>query len=142
MPQGRWFLTASVVDGQIYVFHGTDVFAYDPKTDTWTTKASHFSPYSWGLMSAAVDGTIYVLGGFSENWSEGYDFTLAYDPARDEFTKRRPMLRKRGVAACAAIGAKVYLAGGASKEPLQNPDSILYRGLDVFDPQGNLTPEQ
>jgi predicted amidohydrolase/N-acetylneuraminic acid mutarotase len=142
MPQGRWFLTASVVDGQIYVFHGTDVFVYDPKTDTWTTKASHFSPYSWGLMSAEVDGTIYLFGGFTADWSGGYDFTLAYDPVRDEFTQRRPMLRTRGVAACVAIDGKIYLAAGVSKEPVVNPDSVLYRELDVFDPEVEFTPEQ
>ena len=81
MPQGRYFVTASVVNGLIYVFQGTDVFAYDPKTDSWTTKTNHFSPYSWGLMSAEVEGTIYLFGGFTQDWSDGNNFTLAYDPA-------------------------------------------------------------
>lgn len=104
--------------------------------------ASQFSPFSCGLMSAAVGGTIYVFGGFTADWTDGFNFTWAYDPARDEFTKCLPRLRKRGVAACGVIGGKIYLAGGSSKEPVFNPDSVLYRELDVFDPQTELTSEQ
>ena len=141
MPQARWFVTASVANGRIYVFHGTDVFAYDPKTDSWTTNAHHFSPYSWGLMSAEVEGTIYLFGGFTQDWSGGYDFTLAYDPTQDQFTARRTMPRKRGTAACGVIGGKIYLAAGVTKEPLRNPDAIFYKILDVFDPQGGVTPQ-
>lgn len=141
MPQARWFVTATVVNGLIYVFHGTDVFAYDPSTDNWTTKTHHFSPFSWGLMSAEVEGIIYLFGGFTQDWSDGHDFTLAYDPARDQFTARRKMPRKRATAACGAIGGRIYLAGGASEEPLVNPDAIYYQELDVFDPEGGVMPQ-
>lgn len=141
MPQARGFVTASVVNGIIYVFHGTDVFVYNPNTDQWTTKASHFSPYSWGLMSAEVDGIIYLFGGMSQDWSDGNDFTLAYDPARDHFTARRRMPHKRITSACGVIAGKIYLAGGASKEPIVNPDPVFYTSLDVFDPQGGVLPQ-
>ena len=141
LPKGLVFLTASVVNGLIYVFMGTETFAYDPQTDHWTTKTNHFSPYSWGLMSAQVDGIIYVFGGFTPDWKDGNDFMLAYDSAQDQFTARRRMLRKRGVAACGVIGGMVYLAGGVSKEPAVNPDAIYYTALDVFDPQGGVTPQ-
>ncbi len=140
MPQARWFVTASVVNGIIYVFHGTDVFAYDPKTDNWTTKTHHFSPYSWGLMSAEVDGIIYLFGGFTQDWSDGHDFTLAYDPSKG-FTARRRMPRKRATAACGVIRGKIYLTAGASKEPIVNPDAVYYTALDVFDPQGGVMPQ-
>ncbi len=136
MPQARWFPAASVVNGIIYVFQGIDVFAYNPKTDTWTTKPSHFSPYSWGLMSAAVDGTIYLFGGFTQDWRDGNDFTLAYDPVNDQFTPRTRMPRTRAAGACGVIAGRVYLSGGASKEPLVNPGAIFYTSLDVFDPRG------
>ena len=140
MPQARWFPTASVVNGLIYVFHGTDVFAYDPKTDSWTTKTNHFSPYSWGLMSAEVEGTIYLLGGFTQDWSDGNDFALAYDPSLGQFSALRKMPRKRATAACGAIGGKIYLAAGASKEPLVNTNAVFYKILDVFDPH-RVTPK-
>jgi predicted amidohydrolase/N-acetylneuraminic acid mutarotase len=132
MPKARWFVTASVVNGIIYVFSETDVFAYNPRADQWTTKTSHFSPYSWGLMSAAVDGIIYVFGGFSQDWKDGHDFTWAYDPARDEFTPGRKMPRKRAVAACGAIAGKIYITGGVSKEPIVNPNAVFYHELDIL----------
>lgn len=138
MPQARGFLTASVANGLIYVFHGSNTFVYDPKTNQWTTKTIYFSPYRWGLMSAEVDGIIYLFGGFTQDWSDGYDFTLAYDPAQDQFTARRKMLRKRGTGGCGVIGGKVYLAAGVSKEPIVNPDVVYYTALDVFDPQGGV----
>jgi hypothetical protein len=137
-PYAAGFLTASVAtNGQIYVFGYTVTCAYDPKTDSWTTR-SHFSPYSWGLMSAEVDGLIYLFGGFTQDWKDGHDFTLAYDPAQDQFSARRKMLRKRGTAGCGVIGGKVYLAAGVSKEPVVNPDVVYYAALDVFDPQGGV----
>jgi len=140
LPKPLWFLTASVADGLIYAFMGTETFAYDPKTDRWTAKA-RFSPWSMGLMSATVDGIIYVFGGMTENMAGSYDFVQAYDPAQDRFTARRKMPRTRLTAACGVIGGKVYLAGGVSKEPIVNPNAIFYKTLDVFDPQGGVTPQ-
>lgn len=141
MPQRLWFPTASVVNGIIYVFHGTNVFLYDPKTDHWTTQAGHFSPYSWGLMSAEVDGVIYLFGGFTQDWTGGFDSTFAYDPAHDQFTTRRKLLRPRATGSCGVIDRRIYLAAGVSKEPVVNPDAVFYRSLEVFDPQGGVTPQ-
>ncbi len=141
MPQPRWFLTASVANGIIYVFHGTDVFAYDPKANSWTTKTNHLPLYSWGLMSAEANGTIYVFGGTTEDWNDGIDLTLAYDPAGDKFTACRRMPRKRITSACGVIGGKVYLSGGVSKEPAQNPDAVFYTTMDIFDLHGGVMPQ-
>ncbi len=58
---------------------GTDTFAYDPQTDHWTAKAQ-YSPWSYGLMSATVDGIIYLFGGMTQDLTGSYDFALAYDP--------------------------------------------------------------
>ena len=140
LPQPVRMFTASVVNGQIYAFRGTSTFAYDPQTDEWTAKAP-FSPWSWGLMSSAVDGIIYLFGGFTPDLTGCYDFVLAYDPAKDQFTARRKMPRTRGTAGCAVIDGKIYLAGGVSKEPIVNPDAIYYTVVDVFDPQGGVTPQ-
>ena len=92
-------------------------------------------------MSATVDGIIYLFGGASSDWHTSYDFTQAYDPAQNRFTARRKMLRIRITSGCGVIDGKVYLAGGVSKEPIVNPDAVFYRELDVFDPQGGVTPQ-
>jgi len=39
------------------------------------------------------------------------------------------------------MAGKIYLAGGVSKEPIVNPDAIYYTVVDVFDPQGGVTPQ-
>jgi len=129
-----------VANGVIYAFMGTDTFAYDPKTDRWTTKAQ-YSPWSYGLMSSTVDGIIYLFGGMSESMYGSFDSVLAYDPAQDRFTPRRKMPRTRLVAGCGVIDGKVYLVAGISKEPVVNPDEVYYTVLDVFDPQGGVTPQ-
>ena len=92
-------------------------------------------------MSATVDGIIYLFGGMTEDLYGSFDFTLAYDPAQDRFTARRKMPRTRLTAACGVIDGKVYLAGGVNKEPVVNPDAVYYKDLDVFDPQGGVTPQ-
>ena len=140
LPKGLVFLTASVADGIIYVFSGTETFAYDPKTDRWVAKAQ-YSPWSWGLMSSTVDGIIYLFGGMTQDMRGSYDFVLAYDPAQNRFSARRKMPRTRLVAGCGVIAGKIYLAAGISKEPVVNPDEVYYRVLDVFDPQGGVTPQ-
>jgi hypothetical protein len=143
MPQPRTFLTATAVNGLVYVFQGSDVFVYDPTADMWTSKTNCFSPFSWGLMSAEVNGIIYLFGGFTQDWRDGHDFTLAYDPTRDQFSTCRRMPRKRATTSCGVIGGKVYLGGGVSKEPVRypTPPAHFYTELDVFDPQGGVMPQ-
>ena len=91
-------------------------------------------------MSAAVDGIIYLFGGMTENLVGAYNSALAYDPLQDHFIARRKMPRTRLTAGCAAINGKIYLAGGADKEPTANPSAIYYQILDIFDPQGGVMP--
>jgi N-acetylneuraminic acid mutarotase len=141
LPKGMYFATASVVDGQIYVFHNTDTLAYDPQTDRWTNKA-RFSPWSSGTMSVTVDKIIYLFGGMPNGWyGPGYDFALAYDPAQDRFTSKRKIPRTRATGGCGVIDGKIYLAGGVDKEPIVNPGTVYWKVLDVFDPQGGVTPQ-
>jgi N-acetylneuraminic acid mutarotase len=76
MPTARNLHASAVVDGKIYIIGGgpegganhagpdglSVVEAYDPATDTWTTKAD--IPEPRGLLSAsAVSGKIYAIGG-------------------------------------------------------------------------------
>lgn len=140
LPTGVVFPTASAANGIIYVFMGTNTFAYDPKNDRWTMKA-RFSPWSYGLMSGTVDGIIYLFGGMTEDLHGSYDFVLAYDPAQDRFSSKRKMPRTNVGAACGVISEKVYIAAGVSKEPAVNPDEVYYTSLDIFDPQGGVTPK-
>jgi hypothetical protein len=129
-----------MANGLIYAFMGTNTFAYDPQADQWTTKAK-FSSRSMGLMSATVDGIIYLFGGMTEDLGGSFDFTLAYDPAQDRFTARRKMRQTWVTAGCGVIDGKVYLAGGVSIEPVVNPNPVYYKTVDMFDPQGGVMPQ-
>jgi N-acetylneuraminic acid mutarotase len=139
LPEGAVFPTASTVLGRIYTFMGTKTFSYDPTINHWTTN-SQYSPWSYAHMSATVEGIIYLFGGMTEDLAGAYDFALAYDPGQDRFTPKRKMPRTRLTAGCAAVNGKIYLAGGADKEPVRNPNAIYYKTLDVFDPSGGAFP--
>ena len=147
LPKPLLWSTASVVSGRIYVFvatqpvaeHPSDTFAYDPTTDLWANKAQ-FSPWTVGLASSTVDGIIYLFGGMTSTYG-GHDFVLVYDPTLDRFSARRKMLRTRMTSACGAIAGKIYLAGGVSEDPVVFSAAVYYRNLDVFDPQGGVTPQ-
>ncbi len=82
MPTPRYNHGAAVVDGIIYVFGGMgsdrqpldSVEAYDPATDTWTTKAS--MPISCPIANCvAINGFIFVVGGDNA--------IRVYDPVTD-----------------------------------------------------------
>ena len=93
-------------------------------------------------MSVTLDKIIYLFGGMREGWSgPGYDFALAYDPAQDRFTSKRKIPRTRAGGGCGVIDGKIYLAGGVDTEPVVNPGAVYWKVLDVFDPQGGVTPQ-
>jgi hypothetical protein len=89
-----------------------------------------------------VDKIIYLFGGMPNGWyGPGYDFAVAYDPAQDRFTSKRKIPRTRATGGCGVIDGKIYLAGGVEKEPIVNPGTVCWKVLDVFDPQGGVTPQ-
>lgn len=72
MPTGRMSLSASAVDGKIYLIAGetggpSSIVAlnevYDVANDSWTTKKPIHYPVD-SYASAFVDGKIYVISGF------------------------------------------------------------------------------
>ena len=98
MPTARAALSSSVVNGIIYAMGGATgnillatMEAYNPATDSWTTKASVPNAFYFGS-SAAVNGTLYAIGGIdgvivANVW--------AYDPTSDAWSARAPMSAPR-----------------------------------------------
>ena len=70
MTTGRSKLVAVAVDGMVYAIGGDkgpcsdDNEAYDPATDSWTTRAS-MPTARYSLAAAVVDGVVYAVGGVS-----------------------------------------------------------------------------
>ena len=88
------------------------VEAYDPATDTWTTRASMPTARSQ-LAVAVVNGLLYAIGGQSKD--EGFRRVEAYDPVSNTWTPRAPLPEPYGRAALAAgeLNGLIYAVGGA-----------------------------
>jgi len=60
-------------DGTIYAFSGgwanSQVSAYNQNTNTWTQVASHLYGAYGKAATAGLDGTIYVMGGYTTNYA-------------------------------------------------------------------------
>jgi len=97
MPTPRAAAGVAEVNGLIYVVGGSSsrspvpgghvrtVEAYDPVTDTWTTKAAMPTP-RYGFALAEANGVLYAVGGWAD---PSFDpdgvsvFVEAYDPVTD-----------------------------------------------------------
>jgi N-acetylneuraminic acid mutarotase len=127
------------------------VFEYDPAADRWTRKKDMARPVHHQAM-AAVNGKIYVIGGFLHLQNGGWepvDSTWEYDPATDAWKALAPMPMKRGSAVAAEVGGKIYVFGGATtypKSPLAfingaGPAMVLTVN-QVYDPATNTWAER
>ena len=112
MPNPRYGLSSSVVNGKIYVIgggggKGSTVEEYDPATDTWTTKARMPTGREWHS-AGVVNGKIYVIGG------SGSPSTVEeYDPAADTWTKKANKAIGRRWHSASVVNDKIYAIGGS-----------------------------
>lgn len=134
MPTPRRFLAAAAVNGIIYAvggdnggvspstIEGTKLEAYDPASDTWTTKAPVPDGGRTILMAAAIDNVLYAIGGQSGFLRSS---VFAYDTATDSWSNKAfiPQLLTqisplqyvngaRGESAAVALDGRVFLMGG------------------------------
>ncbi|MCZ6677316.1 MAG: hypothetical protein O7E52_08705, partial [Candidatus Poribacteria bacterium] len=120
MPTPRFSLSASAVNGKIYVIGGwgkagklLTVEEYDPPTDTWTRKADMPTARK-GMATSVVNGKIYAFGGSTRVQAPPGLLTTVeeYDPATNTWTKKKDMPSKRFGAAAVAVDGKIYVMGG------------------------------
>jgi N-acetylneuraminic acid mutarotase len=115
MPRARWWHSANVVDGKIYVIGGSPSYpfrsiravdVYDPATDSWTylgdTPAAKYTGFS-----SIVDGKIYAIGGYG-----GLRRVDVYDPVTDSWTRKADMPTTRVAFTTSALDGKIYAIGG------------------------------
>lgn len=118
LPVALNHTVAASVAGRLYVIGGQEeaggagpfvdtVYAYDPTTATWTSRARMPTARGGGA-AAVVDGRIYVAGGRPPR---GSDFAV-YDPARDRWTVLPPLPTQRNHLGAAAVGERIFVVGG------------------------------
>lgn len=106
------------------------VEAYDPATNTWTTKAPLPTPRRGLGAVTGPNGIVYAIGGSPRaGFGDPFVTTVdAYDPATNTWSARAPMPTARAYHAV-ALGADglIYAMGGLGTETT----------VDVYDPMMN-----
>src|SRR4029453_11848082 len=78
-------------------------------TSPWK-KGAPFPEPDEELYGVAVNGKMYVIGGWGDGKARGVNYE--YDPATDRWTKKQPMPRPAHHAALTAVNGKIYAFGG------------------------------
>ena len=101
--RGTWIF--ALIAGLVFA---TAALAQMPQSP-WT-KAAPFPEPDEELYGVAVNGKLYVIGGWGDGKAAGVNYE--YDPATDKWTKKRSMPRPAHHAALAAANGKIYVMGG------------------------------
>ncbi len=136
LPEARIFEIAAAIEGVIYCVTsgedgkpGTEVHAYDPATDTWSTK-SHANLIRHSFGAGELEGKIYIWGGVAGN--RLVNSTEMYDPKVDKWTVKADFPRPRIFAKGGAVDGKLYAVGGI-RPPGRNQVPLI----DAYDPKTN-----
>ncbi|HLW46307.1 MAG TPA: kelch repeat-containing protein [bacterium] len=160
MPTARGAAGAALVNGRIYVVGGAGplpnsrdtairpggpqrslavVEEYDPVANRWRTRApmpvarNHLAVESVGAKLYAVGGRLG--GAFIIAMPGNVDLTMEYDPAADVWLTRAAMPTARSACNSAALGGRMYVAGGE----LQTYQYLAaYRAFEAYDPAANV----
>ena len=134
MPTARMSLTVAVANGVLYAVGGAirppepgiavaTVEAYDPVTDTWTSKAAMPTPRE-AAAGGVVNDIIYVAGGLGVSTSSGSFLSTveAYEPIANAWTTMAPMPTARAYFSVGVVSGRLYAVGGVN--PAFNPPVI------------------
>ncbi|MGA9295646.1 MAG: kelch repeat-containing protein [Ignavibacteriaceae bacterium] len=132
MPTARGFLFTAVVNDTIYAIGGgypnykLKVEAYDPVTNSWTTKKDMSKGHIGCNSSCVIDNIIYIVGG---NYSERECWT--YKPGTDEWTQKASMPSDAGGAlSVTAYNGLIYTFGGSTDVP-----GVAKKTVYAYNPQ-------
>jgi N-acetylneuraminic acid mutarotase len=134
MPGPRAYFASCAAGGKFYAFGGDDgahidtVVAYDPATDSWSSKAP-MPVQRTSAEAVEAGGKIYVLGGFI-NGTALTTRVDVYDPATDSWgVPVAPMPTLRTTFGVASIDGIIYAVGGSDGGELST--------VEAYDPVSN-----
>jgi hypothetical protein len=96
------------------------VDAYDPATNSWSSRAPLPTPRAYHAAALGADGLIYVVGGIGAGAN-----VEAYDPGTDTWRTVAPLPTPRYGLAAASSGGAVYAIGGQESIVAQNKVEAL-----------------
>ena len=138
LPQLLQYFGIADLNGKIYVAGGdtggggdrATLYRYDPALNTWTNLPAMPLGARYGVRAAALDGKIYVVGGYSLTSSTYLNRVEIYDPASNSWTTGTSLPAPRSQPMMGTVNGKLYVAGGS------DAGGALTNGL-VFDPGSN-----
>ena len=139
MPTVAQENSVTEMDGKLYLSGGlknnefTDfvkkIYEYDPVTDAWTACAD-FDKQIHHNASAAVDGVLYSIGGYSGPYPGGEMLAdvHALDSVTGEWQEKAPLPRAIAAATAVTFQDEIYLFGGTLlfNSGEYNPDVLKY----------------
>jgi N-acetylneuraminic acid mutarotase len=121
---GLLYAACGITTGTV---HSKTLYAYDPITDSWSRKAD--APIAvQSPVLRAVEGRLYLIGGYDSYIPLKYNTCYAYDPGTDSWNRKADMPTAREDMASAVVGGKIYVFGG-----LTNPGHVFVLSIDVYD---------
>ena len=165
MPTARNALATAAVDGKVYAIGGwgydrpeggwesidqnltgqdfSTVEAYDPRTDTWATRAAMPTPRSH-LTVSALGGKIYAIGGGARivagRSGEYRPLLEIYDTATNRWARAADLPTPRSVPSSSVVDGHVYVMGGAfHRGPTSSSEEVLrtlrtLSVVEIYDP--------
>jgi hypothetical protein len=118
MPTYRYYASATVADGVIYLIGGlasggsvSTVEAFDPVANSWSTKAP-MSAARHGLATVEVSERIYAIGGHNYGSGTHYSLTEEYNPASNTWAAKTSMPTARRAVGYGVVNNLIYIIGG------------------------------
>ncbi|MBI3563964.1 MAG: hypothetical protein HY079_02060 [Elusimicrobia bacterium] len=150
---GRWRLggdlphhfsnaATSVFRGKVYAAGGAsaprgepvrslaDFVVFDPADGHWTTLPA-MPTARVGAAAAALEGSIYVVGGTAGLHAGALDVVEVYDLAQRAWTRKARLPRAVRDATASALGGRLYVVGGSPR------DNAALATVQVYDPKSD-----
>lgn len=149
MPTTRGAFAIGVVSNVIYAVGGNNfsgvnesggrtVEAYDPASDSWTTKAAMPTP-RYMVAGGVVNNILYAVGGAALLSGTLMTTVEAYDPASNTWSAKAPLPAARVSQCIGSINGILYLASGGNR-PAIEPTVLAYDPLaNVWSAKASIT---
>ena len=130
----------AVLGGKMYVVGGfgscdsptcsaSDVWVYDPGTNTWSQAASYPQPVSWESCGA-IDSTLYCAGGAGDTGTTASAY--AYDPAANAWSPIASLPIDLAAAGYTSANGKLLVSGGVTADA-----TVITNQGFAYDPASN-----